>query len=77
MSRWREVTSGVPQLSILELVLFNNLSVGLDHGIEGSFSKFADNTKLCGIIDTDMLERRGAIQKNLDWLKRCSLSSLI
>ncbi|GAB0208696.1 mitochondrial enolase superfamily member 1 [Grus japonensis] len=44
MSKWRTVTSGIPQ------------------------GKFADDTKLCGVVDT--LEGRDAIQRDLDRLER-------
>ena len=54
--------------SVLKLELFNIFVGNMDSGIEYSLSKFADDTKLCSVVNT--LEGRNAVQRDLDRLER-------
>jgi len=69
------VTSGIPQASLLGPVLFDIFVGDMDSGIECTLSRFASNTKLCGVVD--MLGRSGVIQRDLERLERWACTNFM
>ncbi|GAB0178519.1 cAMP-dependent protein kinase inhibitor alpha [Grus japonensis] len=74
MSKWRPVMTGVPQRLVLGRALVNIFVGDMDNGIEHTLSKFANDIKLCGVVDT--LEGRDAIQRDPDRLERWAYENL-
>uniref|UniRef100_A0A8C3I5X8 Reverse transcriptase domain-containing protein n=1 Tax=Chrysemys picta bellii TaxID=8478 RepID=A0A8C3I5X8_CHRPI len=68
-SKWRGVTSGVPQGSVLGPILFNLFINDLEKGVKSEVAKFADDTKLLKIVKTkaDCEELQKDLPKLSDW----------
>ena len=71
-SKWKPVSSGVPQGSVLGPVLFNCYINDIDDGIDSYISKFADDTKLTipasNIEDTVILQND--LNKISNWAEK-------
>ena len=66
LSAWRYVTSGVPQGSVIGPILFLIYVNDLDLGVHSEILKFADDTKLYGVV-TDGAEAK-TLQSDLNLL---------
>ncbi|GAB0182128.1 cAMP-dependent protein kinase inhibitor alpha [Grus japonensis] len=75
VTTWTSVTSDVPEKSVLGPVLFNIFINNMDSGIKCTLSKFADETKLSGEVDTG--ERQNAIQRDTGKLKKWAHMNLM
>jgi len=68
-SDWTEVTSGVPQGSVLGPIMFIMYVDGMDTGIISKLSKFADDTKLCkrAMREEDKIAMQEDLNKLMAW----------
>ena len=65
-SEWKDVSSGVPQGSVLGPILFTIFINDIDNSVKSKLSKFADDTKLGKVVNNESQARE--FQSDLDKL---------
>lgn len=51
MFKWSQLTNGISEELVLEVVWFNVFAGGVESGIECILRKFVSDTKICGVTD--------------------------
>lgn len=69
------LTSQEYDQSVIGPMLFNTFITDIDGGIDYTLSKFADKTKLCGVVD--ILKGWDAIQRDVEGLEQLAQVNLL
>ena len=75
-SEWTDVTSGIPQGSVLGPILFTIYINDLPDVVQNVVKLFADDTKLYATVNNTNDERKlqGDINRLMQWVKRLAIN---